>query len=95
MGPEGDVAIRKSGKGKLDILADVLTVTKSLVFSSEEKMKIDGLPLRDYITKVILAELQKSGPPELLVHVTRLCDSCIRRLYPTDVMKGVHDISVH
>ena len=73
------MALRKSGKGKLDILADLLTITKALEFSSAEKIKVKGVPLKDYITKVILAALQKSGPQGLPRHVEfQRCDERLR-----------------
>lgn len=78
MGPNGDVALRKSGKGKLDIFADVLRITKTLELASAEKITIKGLPLKDYITKVVLAALENSGLQELLMHVE--FQGCAERL---------------
>lgn len=70
--------MRRHSKGKLDILANV--IAKSMAISSGG-VRIDGVPLKDYIKKIIMEELQKSGPAELIVHVRfHLGNFCIPRM---------------
>ena len=64
MGPQGDVAIRRTGEGKLDIKAAKLTVNGAI---EVPQLIIDGLPLNEYVKKLVQQIREKTGPSGLIV----------------------------